>query len=301
MKKKLPFAGLCTAMVTPFTPDGSHVDEDALVRMTERQITSGADALLFLGTTGEAPTVTDEERAAILALAVKTAGGRIPVIAGCGSNDTARAARLAEEAEAAGCDALLCVTPYYNKTTPAGLVRHFEIVADASKLPLILYNVPGRTGVDMPVEVCRRLSEHPRIVGIKEASGNIRKAAEILASCGESLALWTGNDAETVPVMALGGSGVISVASNLFPDAVRDLCRRMERGDVRGAAALQLAMMPLIDALFSAVNPIPVKTACAVLGLCSPALRPPLCPMEDALRLRLEDALSRAGEILWTE
>lgn len=301
MKKKLPFAGLCTAMVTPFTPDGARVDKEALVRMTQRQIESGADALLFLGTTGEAPTVTDGERAEILALAVETVGGRIPVIAGCGSNDTSRAVRLAGEAEAAGCDALLCVTPYYNKTTPAGLVRHFETVAGASELPLILYNVPGRTGVDMPVEVCRRLSEHPRIVGIKEASGNIHKAAELLAACGESLAVWAGNDAEAVPVMALGGSGVISVASNLFPRAVRDLCRRMERGDVRGAAAIQLTMLPLIDALFSAVNPIPVKAACAAMGLCSPALRPPLFPMEDDLRRRLEDALIRAGEILGTE
>ncbi len=295
MKKKIPFTGLCTAMVTPFSPDGARVDREALVRMTERQIDAGADALLFLGTTGEAPTVTDEERRKLLALAVKTVRGRLPVIAGCGSNDTARAVRLAKEAEEAGCSALLCVTPYYNKTTPEGLVRHFEAVADAADLPLILYNVPGRTGVDMPVEVCRRLSEHPRIAGIKEASGDIRKSARILAASGEGFAVWAGNDAEAVPVMALGGSGVISAASNLCPGAFRDLCRHMEAGDVRGAAAVQLTLLPLIDALFSAVNPIPVKTACGILGLCSPALRPPLCPMEDALRLRLEKELRRAA------
>ena len=298
MKKKLPFSGLCTAMVTPFSPDGSAVDREALVRMTERQIEAGADALLFLGTTGEAPTVTDAERAEILTLAVKTAAGRIPVIAGCGSNDTSRAIRLAKDAEERGCDAVLCVTPYYNKTTPEGLIRHFEAVAGASDLPLILYNIPGRTGMDMSPDVCRRLSEHPRIAGIKEASGNVRKAAAILAACGDSLAVWAGDDALTVPVMALGGAGVISVASNLCPGAVRALCRRMEEGDVRGAAALQLAMAPLNDALFSAANPIPVKAACAVMGLCSPSLRPPLYPMNETLRLRLEAELSRADAVL---
>lgn len=297
MKKKLPFAGLCTAMVTPFTPDGSAVDWDALVRMTERQIEAGADALLFLGTTGEAPTVTAGERTGILSLAVKTAAGRVPVIAGCGSNDTSSAVRMAEEAEKLGCDALLAVTPYYNKTTPAGLLRHYEAIADAAELPLILYNVPSRTGVDLPLDVCKRLAEHPRIAGVKEASGDIRKTARILASCGESFAVWAGNDAEIVPVMALGGAGAVSVASNLFPEAVGRICRLMRAGDCKEAAVLQLAMLPLHDALFSSVNPIPVKAACAMLGLCSPAVRLPLAPLDPSQTEALREELGRAENL----
>ena len=293
MKKKLPFTGLCTAMVTPFSPDGSSVDRDALVRMTERQIEGGADALLFLGTTGEAPTVNDEERADLLSLAVGTVGGAIPVIAGCGSNDTSRAVSHAKAAEAAGCDGLLAVTPYYNKGTSEGVVRHFEAIADAADLPLILYNVPGRTGSDLSVSLCRRLSEHPRIVGIKEASGDIRRCARLIADCGEAFAVWAGNDSEAAAVMALGGSGVFSVASNLFPEAVKEMCRRMETGDLSGAARIQLALLPLIDALFSEVNPVPVKTACAMLGLCSPALRLPLSAMEEKNRIRLAEETDR--------
>ena len=293
MKKKLPFTGLCTAMVTPFTQDGSDIDRDALVRMTERQIRAGTDALLFLGTTGESPTVSDGERAELLSLAVETSGGRTPVIAGCGSNDTVRAVGYARAAEKAGCDGILCVTPYYNKGTAEGMIRHFEAVADASSLPLILYNVPGRTGSDLLLPLCKRLAEHPRIVGIKEASGNIKRCAGLIADCGEDFAVWAGNDAEAVPVMALGGAGVISVASNLYPEAMRRMCRRMEEGDLRGAARIQLALLPLIDALFSEVNPVPVKCACAMLGLCSPALRLPLSAMEERNRIRLEEELAR--------
>ena len=298
MKKKLPFTGVCTAMATPFTPDGSAVDREALVRMTERQIRAGVDALLFLGTTGEAPTVTDGERADLLSLAVRTAAGRVPVVAGCGSNDTARAVRLAKEAERAGCGCLLCVTPYYNKTTQSGLVRHFETVADAASLPLILYNIPGRTGVDISLDAYRALAEHPRIAGVKEASGDVVRCARILEASGDSLAVWAGNDAEAVPVMAEGGAGVFSVVSNLFPRTVRRLCRMAEAGDYAGAARLQRELLPLTDALFSAVNPIPLKTACAAMGLCSPALRPPLFPLEEDGRIRLEAELARCAEKL---
>lgn len=298
MKKKLPFTGVCTAMATPFTPDGSAVDREALVRMTERQIHAGVDALLFLGTTGEAPTVTDGERADLLSLAVRTAAGRVPVIAGCGSNDTSRATRLAKEAERAGCGCLLCVTPYYNKTTRSGLVRHFETVADASSLPLILYNIPGRTGVDLSLDVYRALAEHPRIAGVKEASGDVVRCARILEAAGDSLAVWAGNDAEAVPVMAQGGAGVFSVVSNLFPRAVRRLCRMAETGDFAGAARLQRDLLPLTDALFSAVNPIPLKTACSAMGLCSSALRPPLVPLEEDGRIRLERELARCTKEL---
>lgn len=300
MKKKLPFTGLCTAMVTPFTPDGSALDRDALVRMTERQIEAGTDALLFLGTTGEAPTVGDGERAELLSLAAETVRGRVPLIAGCGSNDTSRAVGWAKAAEEAGCDGLLCVTPYYNKGTDEGLIRHFEAVADASSLPLILYNVPGRTGSDLRVPLCRRLAGHPRIVGIKEASGDIRRCAGLIAECGDDFAVWAGNDAEAVPVMALGGAGVISVVSNLYPEAVCRMCRRMNSGDFAGAARIQLALLPLIDALFSEVNPVPVKCACSMMGLCSPALRLPLSGMEEKKRIRLAEELARAEERLST-
>ena len=298
MKKKLPFTGLCTAMVTPFSQDGASVDRDALVRMTERQIEGGADALLFLGTTGEAPTVNDEERADLLSLAVRVVRGRIPVIAGCGSNDTSRAVAHATAAERAGCDGLLAVTPYYNKGTDEGVIRHFEAIADAASLPLILYNVPGRTGSDLLVSLCRRLSEHPRIVGIKEASGDIRRCARLIAECGEDFAVWAGNDSEAVSVMALGGSGVFSVVSNLYPEAVKEMCRRMKAGDTRGAARIQMILLPLIDALFSEVNPVPVKCACSLLGLCSPALRLPLSAMEEKKRIRLAEEMDRAGERL---
>ncbi len=291
MKKILPFSGLCTALVTPFVPDGSSVDAQALVRLIEFQIAGGADAVLILGTTGEASTVRDDERREILSLAVRTAAGRIPIVAGCGSNDTAHAVRLAREAEDEGCSALLSVTPYYNKTTPSGLVRHYEEIAGSTGLPLILYNVPNRTGVDIPLSVYEKLARHPRIAGVKEASGDIRKIARLTAEYGDSFAVWTGNDAETVPVLAMGGAGVFSVVSNLFPEEVSAVCRRMREERHGEAVRIWKDLLPLADALFSEVNPIPVKEACAMLGLCSAAVRLPLVGMSEENRRKLKDAL----------
>ena len=297
MKKKLPFTGLCTALVTPFREnDARTVDETALAALIERQIEGGADALLLLGTTGEAPTIEKDERETVLRLAVETVRGRIPVVAGCGSNSTRTAVRYAEQAEKLGCDALLCVTPYYNKAPAEGLARHFEAVADAVSLPLILYNVPSRTGVDIPMRVYERLAEHPAVVGVKEASGNIRNASELCARFGDSLAVYAGNDAEIVPVCALGGAGAVSVASNLFPGPLSLLCRRMREGRTAEAAAIQKALIPLADALFSEVNPVPVKAACSVMGLCSDAVRLPLSELSPAQKAPLARALERFGE-----
>ncbi len=293
MKKKLPFKGLCTALVTPFLPDGDRApDLDALDRLIEFQIAGGADALLILGTTGEAATVRDDEREIILRRAVETVRGRVPVVAGCGSNSTPTAVRYALQAEEAGCDAVLSVTPYYNKATKEGLVRHFEAVADAGSLPVILYNVPSRTGVDIPMAVYEKLAVHPSVAGVKEASGDIRRAGALCAAFGEDLAVYAGNDAEIVPVCALGGKGAFSVASNLFPAPLSLLCRRMRDGKTEEAARIQRALCPLADALFSEVNPVPVKAACAMMGLCSDAVRLPLTELSPALR----EPLSRAAE-----
>ncbi len=290
-KKPCVFTGAAAAMVTPFAADGT-IDYPSFGHMIDRQISGSIDALVVCGTTGEAATLTGNEYRAILRYTVEKVDGRVPVIAGCGSNDTVTAVELARCACTLGVDALLAVTPYYNKASSSGLIRHFTAIADASDKPVILYNVPSRTGVDIPLSVYRALAAHERIVGVKEASGNVAKAAQIASVCGQDFALYSGSDELALPILSIGGRGVISVVANLLPRETHLLCERYFRGDTDGAREMQLSLLPLIDALFSEVNPIPVKTACGMLGLCRPDLRLPLCEMEPAHRAALEKALA---------
>lgn len=284
------FTGAATAIVTPFAADGT-IDYPSLGRMIARQIDGAIDALVVCGTTGEAASLTGDEYRAILRYTVDAVQGRVPVIAGCGSNDTATAIELAKCACTLGADALLVITPYYNKATPMGLIRHFTAIADASDKPILLYNVPSRTGVDIPLSVYPVLAAHPRIVGVKEASGDLAKAAHIVATCGPDFALYSGSDDSILPNLSIGADGVISVVSNLLPRETHLLCERYFQGDTVGAWEIQRALLPLIDALLAEVNPIPVKTACGMLGLCQPTLRLPLCEMETPHRAALEKAL----------
>lgn len=290
-KKPCVFTGAAAAMVTPFAADDT-IDYPSFGHMIDRQISCGIDALVVCGTTGEAATLTGNEYRAILRYTVDMVQDRVPVIAGCGSNDTVTAVEHARCACTLGVDALLAVTPYYNKASPSGLIRHFTAIADASDKPVILYNVPSRTGVDIPLSVYRALAAHERIVGVKEASGNVAKAAQIASVCGQDFALYSGSDELALPILSIGGRGVISVVANLLPRETHLLCERYFRGDTDGAREMQLSLLPLIDALFSEVNPIPVKTACGMLGLCRPDLRLPLCEMEPAHRAALEKALA---------
>ena len=282
MAGKSVFEGAATALITPFTTDG--VDFAAMGRLIDWQIDEGIDALVVCGTTGEAPTLKDEEHQALIEFTVRRTAGRIPVIAGLGSNDTEHAVMMTEFACNAGADGLLVVTPYYNKTTQRGLIRSYERIADASTKPLILYNVPSRTGVDILPETYDVLADHPMIVGIKEASGNIARIVETMTLVGDRLDVYSGNDDQIVPILSLGGKGVISVLSNVLPAKTVELCRRFREGDVAGSAALQKELFPLIKALFSEVNPIPVKAAMAEMGFCEEILRLPLVSMEEKNR-----------------
>lgn len=292
--KQALFTGAATALVTPFSKDGT-VALDTLGTLIERQIRNGIDALVICGTTGESATLSAAEHRMLLQYAAEKIDGRVPMIAGCGSNNTAEACEEAQYACAVGADALLVITPYYNKATPTGLIRHFTSIADASTKPIILYNVPSRTGVNIPLSVYHTLAGHERIVAVKEASGNIAQAAQIAAECTDSLFLYSGCDELTLPILSLGGCGVISVVSNLLPQEVHTLCDRFFRGDIEGAKTLQLSLLPLINALFTEVNPIPVKTACGMLGLCRPDMRLPLCEMEKDHRAVLHTALTDIG------
>lgn len=276
--KKSVFTGAATALVTPFRDGG--IDYTAAGALIDRQIAAGIDALVIAGTTGEGSTLSHEEHCALLRFSVERVAGRVPVIAGTGSNDTAYGIELSRYACEAGCDALLLVTPYYNKCSPAGLARHFLAIAKATDKPIILYNVPSRTGVNIPLSVYREVSRHERIVATKEASGNLSAIAGVLAECGDALDVYSGNDDQIVPVMSLGGKGVISVLSNLLPGETHALCRACLDGDFTAGAERQLHYLRLINALFSEVNPIPVKTALAEMGLCGGELRLPLCEME---------------------
>ena len=278
--KKPVFKGVATALITPFNEKG--VDFDALERIIEQQIEGGVNALVICGTTGEKATLNDEEHVQVLRHAVKKANGRVPIIAGTGSNDTAHAVWMTKEAGDVGCDAALVCTPYYNKTTQKGLVTMFTTIADASDVPVILYNVPSRTGVGIEPETYIPLAEHPKIAGIKEANGDIGKIAKTMAYVGDKIALYSGNDDQVIPIMSLGGMGVISVLSNVMPAKTLEMCDKWFAGDTKGAAELQLKLLPLVNALFSEVNPIPVKAAMAALGLCENRVRLPLVPMEKA-------------------
>ena len=291
--KKTVFRGVGTALVTPMTPRG--VDYDAMGRLIDWQIESGIDALIVCATTGEAPTLTDEEHIEAIRFAARRAAGRIPIVAGTGSNYTDHAVAMSKAARDAGADALLCVTPYYNKCTQRGIVESFYKIADSTELPVIVYNVPSRTGLDIKPDTYALLAEHDRIVGIKEANGNISEIVATMSKCAGKLDLYSGNDDQVVPLMSLGGIGVISVLSNILPRETKAMTDRFFAGDVAGAAALQLRYKPLIDALFCETNPIPAKAALAAMGVCGETMRLPLTPMEDADRNRLLALMRKEG------
>ena len=292
--KKPVFTGAAVAIITPMRADGS-VDFEELGRIIDDQIDNGTDAIVICGTTGESPTMTDEEHTACIRYAVKKTAGRVPVIAGTGSNDTKYAIWLSRQAQADGADALLLVTPYYNKTSQAGLIAHYTAIADAVDLPCILYNVPSRTGCNLTAASLKQLAKHPNINAVKEASGNISQVAEIAAACGEELNLYSGNDDQIVPLLALGGKGVISVLSNVAPRYTHDICAKWFAGDTAGSLAMQLAALPLCKALFADVNPIPVKWAMNRLGWHAGACRLPLVDPNEAVQAQLDSALRAFG------
>ena len=291
--KPTVFTGAATAIITPFK--NGTMDFDAMGRHIESQIAGGIDALVIAGTTGEASTLSHEEHCEVLRYAAEKVAGRVPIIAGTGSNDTAYGIELSRYACDVGYDALLIVTPYYNKATPKGLIRNFLATADATNKPIILYNVPSRTGMNISLPVYREVAKHERIVAVKEASGNLSAIAEILAECGDALDVYSGNDDQIVPIMSLGGKGVISVVSNLLPKETHDLTAACRAGDFKTGADMQLKYLKLINALFCEVNPVPVKTAASLMGLCGDEIRLPLCEMETANREKLIAILKEYG------
>ena len=278
--KKTVFTGAATALVTPLTESG--IDFENFGKLIDFQIEKGIDALVAVGTTGEGSTLDDAEHKAAIKFCVERTAGRVPVIAGTGSNDAAYAIDLTKYACEVGADAMLLVTPYYNKATQKGLVATFTAIADASTKPCILYNVPSRTGCNLLPATMAELAKHPNIVGIKEACGNISQVAELCALVGDEVAVYSGNDDQIVPVLSLGGQGVISVLSNIMPAATVKMCRDYMEGNVESARRAQLDLLPLINALFCEVNPIPVKAAVAAMGYCDNYVRLPLTVMEEA-------------------
>ncbi|MDX9917772.1 MAG: 4-hydroxy-tetrahydrodipicolinate synthase [Gudongella sp.] len=292
MKERV-FTGAATAIVTPFNQEG--VDYENFERMIEWQIKEGINAIVACGTTGEATTLTEEEHKAVIKFTVDKVAGRVPVIAGTGSNNTAHSIEMTKYACEVGADAILAVTPYYNKTTQKGLIQTFTAIADASTKPVILYNVPGRTGMTIAPETYAALAEHPNIIATKEASGDISNIAKTVQLCGDNLDIISGNDDQIVPLLSLGGIGVISVLSNVMPKETVEICNRWFEGDVKGSAELQLELLPFINSLFCEVNPIPVKAAVAAIGYCENRLRLPLICMEDANREKMVELMSELG------
>lgn len=281
--KKTIFKGAGCAIITPMCEDGS-INWDELGRIIDSQLENGTDAIIIAGTTGEASTFSDEEHVEAFKYTVERVGGRVPVVAGAGSNHTDYAAWLSKEAKAVGVDALLHVTPYYNKTSQKGLISHFTAIADATDLPVILYNVPSRTGMTIQPETYLALSKHPNIVAAKEASGNFSAIAKTRYLCGDNLDIYSGNDDQIVPILSLGGKGVISVLSNVMPKATHDLCQLYFDGKTEESSNLQIQLMGLINALFCDVNPIPVKEAMNLLGWKAGQCRLPLADMSDSGR-----------------
>lgn len=279
MKKQTIFTGSGVAVITPFS--GDKVDYNALGRIIDFQLANKTDAVVICGTTGESSTLSDDEHRDCITFAVDHVAGRVPVIAGTGSNDTKYAIELSIHACDAGADALLLVTPYYNKSTQKGLVKNFLAIADAVTKPIILYNVPSRTGCGFSIPTYKELAKHERIVGVKEANGNISAIAELFAECGSDLDIYSGNDDQIVPILSFGGKGVISVLSNIMPAQTHDICELWFNGRIKESAELQLRLLKLINSLFIEVNPIPVKTAMHLLGWCSNEIRLPLCEMEE--------------------
>ena len=291
--KNTIFKGMATAIVTPMTADG--IDYEALGRFLEFQIENGINAIVVMGTTGENATIEYADQKEIIRFTVEKVAKRVPVIAGTGTNNTAHVLHNTKNACEVGADAILVVTPYYNKATQNGLYEHFKTVADASTVPVILYNVPGRTGCNLLPKTVARLAEHPNIVGIKEATGNMAQMVEIMHLCGDKIDVYSGEDALTVSMMAMGGAGTISVLSNVAPKeavAMTDACLA---GDYAAAAKMQCDLLPLINALFSEVNPIPAKAGVSAMGFGEENLRLPLTPMEDGTRANLYAQMRKLG------
>ncbi len=294
--KNTIFTGAGIAIITPMNADGS-INYQGLGDLIENQIANGTDAIIICGTTGEASTMTDEEHLECIRFAVEKTAGRIPVIAGTGSNDTRYAIELSKEAEAVGVDGLLLVTPYYNKTTQRGLIAHFTSIADAVNVPIILYNIPGRTGVNMEVATVKKLAEHRNIAAIKEASGNISYAAKLIAACGDNIDVYSGNDDMVVPLVSLGGKGVISVASHVIPKQMHDMVQYCLDNNFAEATKLQIEYLDLINSLFIEVNPIPVKEALNMMGVNVGPCRMPLYEMSDEHKAVLRASLEKHGLI----
>ena len=292
MKKPI-FTGSGVAIITPFAKDGS-IDFEELGKLLEFQIENETDAIIICGTTGESAAMPDSEHLSVIDYAVKKVNGRIPVIAGTGSNDTAHGITLCKAAEELGVDGLLTVTPYYNKTTPRGLVKHFTALANSVKIPLILYNVPSRTGLNIKPDTLLELSKVENIIGIKEASGNITQVAQMAAKCPD-MVIYSGNDDQIIPSMSVGGLGVISVLANIEPKKTHDMCQKFLDKDTEGAMKLQLEAMEVIDALFCEVNPIPVKKAMSLMGYNTDTLRLPLCEISPENEKYLRRALVNYG------
>lgn len=291
--KNLIFRGIATAMVTPMTATG--VDYDALARFIDFQLEEGINALVAVGTTGESATLTPQERKEVIRFTVERAAGRVPVIAGTGTNNTQHVLEFTKSACDDGADAVLVVTPYYNKATQAGLIAHFTAVADASDKPVILYNVPSRTGCNLLPDTVAVLAKHPNIAAIKEASGNMGQVVELAAKCGGDIAIYSGEDGITLPILSMGGQGCISVASNVVPRTMVSLADTFFRGDVAEAARMQRELWPLIHLLFCEVNPIPAKAAVSAMGYGQEHIRLPLTPMEDAHRAALYAEMKKLG------
>ncbi|MBF0594537.1 MAG: 4-hydroxy-tetrahydrodipicolinate synthase [Candidatus Omnitrophica bacterium] len=288
----MEFKGSMVALVTPFTEHG--VDEPNLAELIEYQIKNGTSGIIPCGTTGESPTLSHEEHDRVIEITVDTVAGRIPVIAGTGSNSTSEAVRLTRHAQDAGADAALVVTPYYNKPTQKGLYLHFKAVADSVKIPIILYNIEGRCARNIETETVMKLVKNCKnIIGVKEASGNLNQAQAVKEGCGKKFILLSGDDALTIPMMKLGGAGVISVLGNIMPKEVAEVVNLMQKGKVDEAESRQEKLMPLIKAMFYETNPIPVKTACGLMGLCSPRVRLPMCEMEPENLSRLKAILKQ--------
>ena len=291
--KSTVFTGAATAIITPFK--NGTIDYDSFGKIIDGQINGGIDAIVVTGTTGEAATLTHEEHCECIKYVVEKVEGRVPVIAGTGSNDTAYGIELSQYACEVGADALLLVTPYYNKASAKGLIRNFIETADKTDKPIILYNVPSRTGCNIPLSVYKELAKHERIVAVKEASGNLSAIAELAAECGDYLDIYSGNDDQIVPIMSLGGKGVISVLSTFFPKETHDMVDLCLKGDYAAARELQFRYLKFISALFCEVNPIPAKTAAAMFGWCSEEMRLPLCEMEEANKAKLANAMKECG------
>ena len=293
--KPIVFTGAAVAIITPFNENG--IDFDSFGKIIDDQIEGGTDAIVVCGTTGESATMPDEEHLSAIEYCVKRVAKRVPVIAGTGSNDTRHCIELSRNAEALGVDALLLVTPYYNKTTQRGLIQHYTMVANAVKIPIILYNVPSRTGVNIQPKTLKELSKIENIVAVKEASGDISQVVKIAQLCGDDMTIYSGNDDQIVPIMSLGGKGVISVLSNVAPKQTHDIVASYLDGDVQKSLKLQLEAIELVDALFVEVNPIPVKTAMNMLGYSAGTLRMPLYEMSEENKEVLRKAMANYGLI----